>query len=691
MQEKFKMKINKLYLKNIRSYKEAEIEMPSSSVLLCGDIGSGKTTILLAIEFALFGLQKGILSGASLLRHGSSTGIARLDFEVGGKHVVIERTLKRTAKGIVQDKGSITIQGKHESLSAEELKQRVLELLAYPAEFLKKTNMLYRYTVYTPQEEMRAILQESPEERIDTLRKIFGVDKYKRIKENSAILSRVLRESIKNKQSLVTDIEEKKATLAQKESSKADIAKKISIATTKLASVKTSLESCKIELKKSEEQAEKLRVLSSEIERKRAELSATKEHKEELQQNRLELVEIIEKAKKTIKTIKPDLLKKEFEQKLEQKKFELENLRKALLIIDKKLGGLEQELEEKKELIKKISTFEKCPLCRQAVTKVHRKELLAEIKTELKEKSNMLEQERSKRDRTEKAIELAKKALEKLQVEQLEAEKMELQLQNIKEKESELKRIDAMILRYIEKEDDIAKELEKLVLHYKDNEKITEKIKKLKEEFELLMQEERKLAVAKAQLDGEAKLLEETICTLRKELATKEAIKKDIMQLSELREWLDNAFLATIEAIEKTVLSKLHHDFSELFRKWFGMLVTDMDSRIDENFTPIIESQGYELDYSYLSGGERTAAALAYRLALNHVINSLMTKLKTNDLLILDEPTDGFSSAQIEKLRDVLSELAVKQLILVSHETEVEDFVEHVIHFRKEQGTTKIS
>ena len=46
------MKINKITLDNIRSYEHQEIEFPEGSTLLSGDIGSGKTSILLGIEFA---------------------------------------------------------------------------------------------------------------------------------------------------------------------------------------------------------------------------------------------------------------------------------------------------------------------------------------------------------------------------------------------------------------------------------------------------------------------------------------------------------------------------------------------------------------------------------------------------------------------------------------------------------------
>ena len=119
------------------------------------------------------------------------------------------------------------------------------------------------------------------------------------------------------------------------------------------------------------------------------------------------------------------------------------------------------------------------------------------------------------------------------------------------------------------------------------------------------------------------------------------------------------------------------------------MLVSEIfNAKIDDNFTPVIEQQDYEIDYNYLSGGERTAVALAYRLALNQVINSLLSKIKTKDIVVLDEPTDGFSSQQLDKMRDVLSQLNVKQLIIVSHEQKIESFVENVIRFRKVNGVS---
>lgn len=138
-------------------------------------------------------------------------------------------------------------------------------------------------------------------------------------------------------------------------------------------------------------------------------------------------------------------------------------------------------------------------------------------------------------------------------------------------------------------------------------------------------------------------------------------------------------------------MAKLKAEFSKFFSQWFAMLVAEtFNTRINDEFTPIIEQQDYEIDYAYLSGGERTAVALAYRLALNQVLNSFLSNIKTRDFVILDEPTDGFSDQQLDKMRSVLEQLNVAQLIIVSHEQKIEGFVENVIRFKKEGGISKI-
>jgi exonuclease SbcC len=142
--------------------------------------------------------------------------------------------------------------------------------------------------------------------------------------------------------------------------------------------------------------------------------------------------------------------------------------------------------------------------------------------------------------------------------------------------------------------------------------------------------------------------------------------------------------------MERKVMLRVHNDFNELFVKWFGILVDDIGVSLDEEFSVVIEQGGYNIDYLFLSGGEKTAGALAYRLALNQVINNLMVSIKTKDVLILDEPTDGFSEDQLDRVRLVLDELDVKQVIMVSHESKIESFVNNVVRLVKKEGVSEI-
>jgi exonuclease SbcC len=58
--------------------------------------------------------------------------------------------------------------------------------------------------------------------------------------------------------------------------------------------------------------------------------------------------------------------------------------------------------------------------------------------------------------------------------------------------------------------------------------------------------------------------------------------------------------------------------------------------------------------------------------------------------LILDEPTDGFSKEQLFKVREILSELKCPQVIMVSHERELESFADQVFRVEKREGVSEI-
>jgi exonuclease SbcC len=94
--------LKRLALQNIRSYRSNTIEFPLGISLFEGDIGSGKSTILMAIEFALFGL--GSQKGASLLKTDASKGAVNLLFSVNGDEYSVYRTLEKKNRGFSRGK-----------------------------------------------------------------------------------------------------------------------------------------------------------------------------------------------------------------------------------------------------------------------------------------------------------------------------------------------------------------------------------------------------------------------------------------------------------------------------------------------------------------------------------------------------------------------------------------------------------
>jgi len=678
------MKLKKIILENIRSYEKQEIEFPKGSILLAGDIGSGKTSILLGIEFALFGLQPG-QRGSSLLRNGKDEGKVILEFEIDDKNIIVERTLKK-AKTISQDYCSIIVDGEKSEISVTELKNRILDLLNYPKEFSKKQNLLYKFTVYTPQEEMKEIILQDSETRVNTLRHVFGIDKYKRILENLGIIITKIREEKRMKEGMIFNLESNKESLIIKKTDLETKRYNVVSVEKELFSKREARKRIEEERNEISEKMEEKTRLQSEIEKSKILVSIKNDSILNNLKSIRELGEQVEKLAK-IKFDEREFLT--LETKLQILKRQKEELNDKNLTITSQITSLSLRNQENDGLKNKLSSMEMCPSCLQDINPVH--------------KSNVIN--KTERDTVENVKKMEQLALEKKQI-SYQLSKIEYEVNEIQKRVQDLRILRVRLEDFDDKKRRI-EDLERLNLTFqKDVELLSRHADSLKdtifglskyqniyekkvEEFKEALKEERLADIKVAELKKEIDLLEKQIEELEEKIAETEQIKLALAYISRLEDWLNKKFSPVISHIEKNVMVKLKSEFSKLFSEWFNILVPDnFNVELDEDFTPLIEQQDYELDYAYLSGGERTAIALAYRLALNQVINSILSKIKTKDLVILDEPTDGFSDQQLDKMREVLNELNVSQLIIVSHEQKIEGFVQNVIRFKKEAGVS---
>ena len=680
------MKIKKISLNNIRSYESQEIEFPEGSTLLAGDIGSGKTSILLGIEFALFGLQPG-QRGNSILRNGSESGGVSIDFEIDGENVSIERTLKR-GKSISQDSCFISINGEKKEIAVTELKSKVLELLSYPKEFSKKQNLLYKFTVYTPQEEMKEIILEDPEIRINTLRHIFGIDKYKRILENTSLLLSKIREEKRALEGATETLEQDRLELASKEEeleskhyNLSSMEKELFVKREIRTRIQEEMEGIagKIEEKrKLQQEIEKTKIV---ISGKRNSLADNARVSEQLKTQIKEL-EILKYDESTIAQLGTEKASKEKER---------EAVNEKILEINSQIASLNAKIESNRQLEMKMSNLEICPTCLQNVDAVYRANILNSCHSDTFENRNKIEGlEFEKKVQSEKLRSINSEILSK-DKELTDLRIMKVKLESLREKKERLSGIEQSNLSI---ENDVVmlnSHVEALGNSVLELSRFEPMFNERQGELAESQKKEREADIKVAELRKEIEVFSRQIDELRGRIARIEEMRARLIYLSDLENWLGKNFSPLMSMIEKNVMVKLKAEFSKSFSEWFNMLVSDsFHVRLSDDFTPIIEQQDYEIDYAYLSGGERTAIALAYRLSLNQVINSFLSRIKTRDLVILDEPTDGFSDAQLDKMRGVLEQLNVKQLIIVSHEQKIEGFVDNIIKLKKEQGISKI-
>jgi len=678
------MIFKKIRLKNIRSYIEEEINFPEGAVLLAGDVGSGKTSILLAIEYALFGLQPG-QRGSSLLSNSADYGEVSLEIDINGVQVIIDRGLKRSSKSIVQDFAAVTVNGARFESSVTEVKLKILELLNYPIDFVRKNNLVYKYTIYTPQEEMKQIILENTDVRLDVLRHVFGIDKYKRIQENIQRLSLMIREESRILQSESALIDSKKDELDSN-------LKFIKILESKISVKNEEIKNLKSEKELKEKEVESLHKLVLERENFKKEIEKSSIVVRNKQEQISRFVKDLKEIDETLENSKSDTPQKNINLLLDEinkAKEKAEILDRDYLNLNSKSNSLDMLRQQEISKKNKISQLEHCPTCLQDVPESHKHNIMNATETSIKNIDNNKSILVNEMQKVESEI---KKYKENIKI--LEQERIAIEVQNARQENIDkykLKKQELLKLKESFEKDIflINEHIDSLKKHSLEYTKFENLLKIKNEELIKIAESEKSREIESAEIRKEIELTNKEMSKLNIEINKGEESRNKLIKMLDVENWLSNNFANLARFTEKNILVALRKEFTKIFNKWFSMLTTDsFEVYLDENFSPVIVHNEFELDYEFLSGGERTAVALAYRLALNQLINSVLSKIKTHDVVILDEPTEGFSEQQLDKMRDMLRELSVKQLLIVSHETKIEGFVDHVIRFTKVNGVS---
>ena len=108
---------------------------------------------------------------------------------------------------------------------------------------------------------------------------------------------------------------------------------------------------------------------------------------------------------------------------------------------------------------------------------------------------------------------------------------------------------------------------------------------------------------------------------------------------------------------------------------------------MDEDYEVTVFGPEGEASMSMVSGGEKIAIALALRLGI--------TKAKAKgdlDTILLDEPTIHLDSFRRHELINLLKDMTVlPQMIIVTHESQLENAADNLVKVEKNNGISKVS
>ena len=691
------MKLVSIKIDNIRSHVKTEVRFSDGLNCLVGGLGQGKSSVLYAFDFVLFGDPLG-RSYEYLLREDAEEGKVSANFVHNRKTYKIQRALKRGTNSIGQDIDQLKLfqDGK---LIASNKNDAVTEELKIITGLDKN---IFRELVWVRQEHLKQLIDTTPRQRQKKIDDLFGLSDYenawsvlqlfqrtyeveKNVLERDADVIRIN----KLEDNYCKAVEDFSLTVSQLEDAKTKLAKADSL----LADAAAHLESLELLRKTTETLQRKdvqLQTNLNNIKRRFCELNEQNViNNKRLEEQKLQIKRMEKQKKLQLESIEKEGL---------NNTKPVKELRAYLFDVEEQIrtfsGEQEATKREMQSSIKKISsiiTESKCPQCLQ--------ELTGEYKENLKEN---LQKERTE---SEKLLADLQKRIENLKCHHKNVSVAVLSLQQL------IPQIQDLQKQIIEKE-----EL---------STKFSSRLEEAKQEEKQLQKQlsETKKEITKFDLSqfGSARKLHKNAfvnhLNAKNDVTSLEQRKSDLaLKVDDLKERLDVVqkkverkenvsrlleVIARIRVAYRSIQPKLRSEFiiylQRTVQKVLDTLTGDvspvLNVKIDKDYSPFVSSdKGYQRDVANLSGGERTLLAFAYRIGLGQLIMQSRTGHGLY-MLLLDEPTEslGREDGSVERLAEAISRLrAIEQIIAVTHNESFAEKADHVIRIQKEEGASQI-
>ena len=192
-----------------------------------------------------------------------------------------------------------------------------------------------------------------------------------------------------------------------------------------------------------------------------------------------------------------------------------------------------------------------------------------------------------------------------------------------------------------------------------------------------------------SEIKGQAKELIANVNVLAEKILTNYKFQQEYKNTTDYIDLLNhirtlyskNGIQKELRNRSRPVIQKYTKDFFDEFNFNYS------DLTLDEDYEVTVFGPEGEASMSMVSGGEKIAIALALRLG----ITQAMAKGDL-DTILLDEPTIHLDSFRRHELINLLKDMTVlPQMIIVTHESQLENAADNLVKVEKNNGISKVS
>ncbi|MBI2040602.1 MAG: SMC family ATPase [DPANN group archaeon] len=190
--------IERLKLVNWKSHTNSEYVFSKGTNILVGQMGAGKTSILQAISYVLFGtfyeMKSREIKTLDVLNRNSNVSFAEVEM-TASDFSVRRKITERGVEAVLRDPSGKLIAGNNPA-----------QVNDYVAQALKIDDDIFLRTVYARQNDIDLFLKVSPGERKKKLDEIMGLDKFETVRKNAISLLNSIGKKMRDRESYIHSI-----------------------------------------------------------------------------------------------------------------------------------------------------------------------------------------------------------------------------------------------------------------------------------------------------------------------------------------------------------------------------------------------------------------------------------------------------------------------------------------------------